>query len=1148
MKQFFYFCGGGKMCIMERAAVLRLPCFNIFEKKAFLPVFLRKITTVLLLAILIVCPQQYAFGDSEETLRNKYPGVYRALEQSARGENMTTEQTKLVIELMNKSPDEFKKLSNDSKFMELKQEEKNKKKEEIPSEEGLRKRAELYTEEELRSLYPRAYYLLTKQAKGKELAADENSYLLGLASGKDIYNYFRLLEDSKLRAIRKETEKYKTSTYDTVKADQPDISQESAKKPYSATIRLTPRREDAKVTASTEQELQALRVKYPDLYRALLKNAKGEELTSAEENLLNKYSAAYIKTDLTEQEATDLENYSKLFYDPKLAALRNKRLGQSFEQSSLKQKQQPSADKTETFRQPDIKLPGDVEAVVKTPSLALKEITAEIKDQGQTGDAETSRTAVSTSKTEIPGTAEYAEETRKKYPDMYRIIEKGNRGETLTPEEKKSIEDFFGKNKEAFYAMAHEKTLKILEAYFDEVLAAGKKRELAKTPQKTTQENIQIPVITSIPDDTKYIRTPSLALEKTTSEAQSSDVKTGRTQETTTKKDTESKTAGKTSYDSAYVASDRVTTETTRAERASTEEASEKVPKLGTVRTESISYDSKDKEGDKTAKDGKGEAGEAQQIGGAAQQQQAGGAQQQAAAEENWTMGGDLFAFAFPVTVETKKLQQRVQARRAKKAETAGFNANPSIMGERSTGLKKGGPSDEVILNYWLTVPTYADAGQSFDYGPWADYGYVEKIMMWDVNGYAMGGYTKKTKPKERISGAYRLLTEKWNPVMNIWETISDNLSATGGIAAFNTQGYYRLTVLPRSAAFRLAPQYGVVMVRDPGANRKGSLIYYEIMAKLPPPYAGLGMTIDGYGKPQKQLDGPYKGFRPDCGSYYEVRAMAKQGIVESETNMSRMMRSSSQPEYYRNAGWVLKDSSDNVIEKHDSAESFVFSANYLGDGQYTLETHLAKDHQGDGIQSMIVGPAKTYINISRCGQGQYRPPAAASPSTEAVTFSTESFSYEIEQVVNSWAAANGTNPFYWADVDGIFRVPGSSSGSSSGATGVDNCTGKSMNFDASAPGGPYAGIMVDPSTKSCSLTGFSFTSEPSVWFNSLANKYMYGPGTGWTGTTELNAVYGTQYTKTFAKGSNVGITFKITNATPANASTAVLTVSNINW
>jgi len=139
----------GENCIEEQCFETSL--FNIL-RKSILPFFSE--IHILLLAILIVCPQQYAFGDSEETLRNKYPGVYRALEQSARGENMTTEQTKLVIELMNKSPDEFKKLSNDSKFMELKQEEKNKKKEEIPSEEGLRKRAELYREE-LRAI-PRA--------------------------------------------------------------------------------------------------------------------------------------------------------------------------------------------------------------------------------------------------------------------------------------------------------------------------------------------------------------------------------------------------------------------------------------------------------------------------------------------------------------------------------------------------------------------------------------------------------------------------------------------------------------------------------------------------------------------------------------------------------------------------------------------------------------------------------------------------------------------------------------------------------------------------------------------------------------------------------------------------------------------------------
>jgi len=81
-------------------------------------------------------------------------------------------------------------------------------------------------------------------------------------------------------------------------------------------------------------------------------------------------------------------------------------------------------------------------------------------------------------------------------------------------------------------------------------------------------------------------------------------------------------------------------------------------------------------------------------------------------------------------------------------------------------------------------------------------------------------------------------------------------------------------------------------------------------------------------------------------------------------------------------------------------------------------------------------------------------------------------------------------------------------------------------------------------------LGGFSFSASSSVWFNALAGNYQYGAGAGWSGGPVVSTgAYGTTYVKTYTKGaSSVGISFKVTNATPANPNTAVLTVNSVNW
>ncbi|RPJ55742.1 MAG: hypothetical protein EHM12_11620 [Dehalococcoidia bacterium] len=184
--------------------------------------------------------------------------------------------------------------------------------------------------------------------------------------------------------------------------------------------------------------------------------------------------------------------------------------------------------------------------------------------------------------------------------------------------------------------------------------------------------------------------------------------------------------------------------------------------------------------------------------------------------------------------------------------------------------------------------------------------------------------------------------------------------------------------------------------------------------------------------------------------------------------------------------------------------------------------------------------------------QGQGRPPEGlGQPPGGFEMVSTpglgEDFYYEIEQVFNTWSSPDGTNPFYWVDVNGNLFSTSSSSRSSS-SSGGDQCSGKSIAFDATAPGGPYAGIVLNGSNQSCRLVGFSYSSESSVWFNALMNNYQYGPGSGWSGTTNTNAAYSETYVKTYSKGTNsVGISFKVMKSTRGGTS-YTLTVNSVNW
>lgn len=344
----------------------------------------------------------------------------------------------------------------------------------------------------------------------------------------------------------------------------------------------------------------------------------------------------------------------------------------------------------------------------------------------------------------------------------------------------------------------------------------------------------------------------------------------------------------------------------------------------------------------------------------------------------------------------------------AQGADATGFWAPPPMMDDRSGGLKKGETvGSEMVLDFRITVPGDAKVRERLDYGPWATYGYIKQAMVWDVNGYVMGGYTKTTRDNARLSGPYKLYIQKWDAELGTWQKYSESSAATGGTASFPEQGYYRITVLPLKAAFRLSPKYGTVMVKDPQYERKGKKIYYDIFTKLPSPYLGTGMTISGAGKTRYQFGGSTE-FRPNCGRW-TIQAMARQGVVKWETNSSRRMEHDSTPEYYRDAVWALRGEDGTVLKKVEATQSFIFEANHWGDGNYTLETHLAAKHQGKGIQNMTVGPANTSIQVRDCGKGQYKKPEPQTTTFEGGT--TEKKTVDVGNLAaNKFAALNANN------------------------------------------------------------------------------------------------------------------------------------------
>lgn len=159
-------------------------------------------------------------------------------------------------------------------------------------------------------------------------------------------------------------------------------------------------------------------------------------------------------------------------------------------------------------------------------------------------------------------------------------------------------------------------------------------------------------------------------------------------------------------------------------------------------------------------------------------------------------------------------------------------------------------------------------------------------------------------------------------------------------------------------------------------------------------------------------------------------------------------------------------------------------------------------------------------------------------------------YSYEIEQVYNTWySGGTGNNPYLWQDVTYAFQP---AQKKSSDIKGDDQCSNKFMSFDTTAPGGPYAGIILDPATNSCKLTKFDPSKSSSVWFNALNGNYQFGPDApAWSGPINLNATYNNFYSDllyTHTSGKKVSITFKVSIRDPSKPNEALLIVGKVIW
>jgi hypothetical protein len=84
----------------------------------------------------------------------------------------------------------------------------------------------------------------------------------------------------------------------------------------------------------------------------------------------------------------------------------------------------------------------------------------------------------------------------------------------------------------------------------------------------------------------------------------------------------------------------------------------------------------------------------------------------------------------------------------------------PAIQGNRTVQLDKDGRATG-ILSFYLKTPARSNVRVSFDFGPWARYGFVKEVFVRDVNGNVSGG---KVEQMTRTSASA-------NPIACTWKS-----------------------------------------------------------------------------------------------------------------------------------------------------------------------------------------------------------------------------------------------------------------------------------------------------------------------------------------------------------------------------------------
>ena len=321
----------------------------------------------------------------------------------------------------------------------------------------------------------------------------------------------------------------------------------------------------------------------------------------------------------------------------------------------------------------------------------------------------------------------------------------------------------------------------------------------------------------------------------------------------------------------------------------------------------------------------------------------------------------------------------------ASQTESQGGFFTPSpIQGNRTAQLDKDGRAYG-MFSFYLKPPGDVNVRVTFDFGPWAQYGLMKKVMVRDVNGNVMGGYADLDKEYRRMAGAYRLYVEKWNDRYGRWEKFADYPGHQGGRIQFAEETHYRLTVIPlEKTVLSLSPQSAVVTVKDPAMNRTGQIIYDKVIIQGVPAYSGTGISVDCSKFPKRDHGAGFVTEYPT----YTFKALVQRARVKFESSMNRMTTPVGGPEPYRQATWQLikfeGKSGQKVVATQVGGETFSFNPGHWGHGKggtspgrYQLEAHLAEAHQAKGVQQMQVSPGTAGITLFQCGEGKYESPKA---------------------------------------------------------------------------------------------------------------------------------------------------------------------------